>query len=209
MNHAPDRLPVPLPDVSVAIHKALELVRVQNPAWPKVPVPLILSGAAFSTAAAIRQRWRETIIWAEQHQCMDILLAHYVLPPEGVDVASNLAGVDSMGNGWWPDNSHWNSEPRPKRTDEDVRNALQALKLNWQSVVGEALSAALDPVAITGPKSRRLVVNVITEVVPPWGTWESANADPASFRDFRRRVNTLIAPLEVDHIDFVVPKRTG
>jgi hypothetical protein len=99
MNSVFDNLKLPVPDVSTAIHKALEQVRQQNPAWPKVPVPLILSGAAFSTAAAIRQRWLETLMWAESHGCTDVLLRHYIPPPLGTDVASQLAGVNENGKG--------------------------------------------------------------------------------------------------------------
>jgi hypothetical protein len=204
MNTESNNLQLPLPDVSAAIHAALERMRQQNPAWPPVPVPLILSGAAFSTATAIRQRWRETLVWAESHGCMDVLLRHYVAPHSGMDVANQLSGVDDDGNGWWPDTSHWNTEPRATHTSDEVRNAIHELKANWLEVAGESLCSALDPVEITGPKSRRLVVMVLKEVSPPWGSWESVSSNPGAFRDFRHRVNVAIAPLEVDHIDFVI-----
>jgi hypothetical protein len=62
------------------------------------------------------------------------------------------------------------------------------------------------PVAFTGKKARRLLVQAEGEAIPPWGGWFDRSTEEAkrrTFTRFRSAVNKAIAPHEVDHIDFV------
>lgn len=170
-------------------------------AIPGPPVPLILAGAAFSSAREIRARWAELLDWAEKHGFMEVLLVHYE-PPEGKDYAEQAAGVSVDGRGWWPDTTYWNSEPRVRPTAEQVAVAFATLLSRWHKIAGEALAAHTRPVSFTGKKKRRLVVQVNGAYVPEWGSWDSCELAPVAFRRLRLAVNAAIAPLEVDHIDF-------
>jgi hypothetical protein len=54
---------------------------------------------------------------------------------------------------------------------------------------------------------RRLVVSVSQSAPsPPWGDWNrlANNESRRAFTELRRKVNTAIAPLEIDHIDFEI-----
>ena|SRR5712691_6605328 len=95
--------PVPRPADWARLHELLtqEWQARGDQAIPKPPVPLILAGAAFSTAAAIRQRWRDLVSWANEHGFAATLAAN-LPPPPGVDVADQIAGVSADGRGWWP-----------------------------------------------------------------------------------------------------------
>lgn len=185
------------------LHQALlrEWAEQRDATIPKPPVPLILAGAAFSSAREIRARWAEFLDWAEKHGFMEVLLAHYQ-PPEGKDYAERAAGVSEVGRGWWPDTTYWNSEPRARPTQEQVSAALATLQSAWHKIAGEALGTHTRPFAITGKKKRRLVVKMNAAFVPEWGAWDSCELAPVVFRKFRLAVNAAIAPVEVDHIDF-------
>lgn len=174
-----------------------------------VPVPLILTGAAFSTAAEIRKRWQETLDWASKHGLMEELLAVYAAPPTGRDYAEEMAGVSASGKGWWPDMTYWNQEPRRKPSVQETSNSLRHLQEHWLDVVGQPLAAATRPLAFTGRKSRRLLVVADPNVLPPWGTWFSCDRAPESFRAFRLAINSQINPLEIDHVDFQLSLSSG
>ena len=55
----------------------------------------------------------------------------------------------------------------PTLTDTDIENYTAKLKLNWKDIVGEDLSKVTKPLAITGKKSRRLIVVVSPDYKPP------------------------------------------
>lgn len=170
---------------------------------PEPPVPLILGGAAFSSAREIRARWAEYLDWAVAHGFMDLLMERYQ-PPEGKDYAERTAGVAENSRGWWPDSTYWNSDPRTRPTSEQLVIAFVAMQSQWINIAGDELARYTRPIAITGKKKRRLAVAVDANYSPKWGSWTSFEADPAAFRDFRSAVNAVIKPVEVDHIDFVV-----
>jgi len=67
--------------------KKLLLYAHSHPCAPaKPPVPLILSGWAFSSDAQKKQRWEETVMWAVQNGC-----------PRLVDIPdTNFYCVDDM-----------------------------------------------------------------------------------------------------------------
>lgn len=166
-------------------------------------MPLIVAGAAFSSARDIRARWAKYLDWAAAHGFMDMLMERYQ-PPEGRDYAERAAGVSEYGRGWWPDSTYWNSDPRTKPTSEQLVIAFTAMQSQWIKIAGDELARYTRPIAFTGKKKRRLVVAVDADYSPKWGTWTSFEADPAAFRDFRSAVNAVIRPVEVDHIDFTV-----
>ena len=208
MQHlVPEATPVPWPDDWARVHELL------TQAWeargdqtiPKPPVPLILAGAAFSSAAAIRQRWRDLVSWANEHGFSRILAAQ-LPPPPAVDVADQIAGVSADGRGWWPEYGEQLHEPKVKPTKEALAAALAVLKRRWPEIVGLELSRITRPAGFSGRRSRRLLVSANPAVSPPWGSWYSAASDPRSFTSFRRAVNQAIAPLEVDDVSFVTDR---
>lgn len=91
----------------------------------------------------------------------------------------------------------------PTLTDTDIENYTAKLKLNWKDIVGEDLSKVTKPLEITGKKSRRLIVVVSPDYNPPWGTWDSLEANPKAFSQFRKAINNAIDPHFVDHVDFI------
>jgi hypothetical protein len=92
--------PVPMPADWAKIQSVLERARlaVSGDTIPAPPVPLILGGAAFSTASAIRARWVELVEWANEWGFSG-LLASSLPPPPDFDVAENIAGVTENGRG--------------------------------------------------------------------------------------------------------------
>lgn len=198
-------LQVPHPKNWMAIHTRLKMCSqgLANCSEP-VPVPLILAGAAFSSAIEISDRWQATIQWAERYGCMGQLLSIYEAPPAGRDYAEEMAGVSAGGKGWWPDMTHWNREPRRKPSAQEVSQALLHLQEHWSDVVGHPLAAVTRPLAFTGRKSRRLLIQANPYFLPPWGTWLSCDIAPESFRAFRLAINSEIKPVEVDHVDFLL-----
>lgn len=200
----PESTPVPRPSDWAMLHSKLTQAWEARPdaQVPKPPVPLILGGAAFSTAAAIQQRWRDLIAWANQHGFSDVLAAH--LPaPATFDVADQIAGVSADGRGWWP--AHWerSDEAKPRPSPDVLASALCDLAERWPAVVGPELGLITRPLKFTGRKSRRLLVAADpTAALPPWGSWSSTAVNPGTFTELRRAVNGAIAPLVVDDISF-------
>ncbi len=168
---------------------------------PKPPVPLILAGAAFSTADAIRGRWRETLTWARQYGFHDLLIAELPAPPDE-DVAERIAGVSADGKGWWPVWGEQIHPPKPTPTKEALVEAMSNLKRDWNAIAGDELSRITRPIDFAGRKSRRLIVSADPAKRPPWGSWYWIEDNPRAFTAFRRAVNDAISPLEVDDITF-------
>jgi hypothetical protein len=72
------------------------------------------------------------------------------------------------------------------------------------------MAAVTTPLCFTGRKRRRLVCDIYGDPnrsLPPWGSWEAIAENPQAFTKLRRSVNRAIAPLEVDHIDFLATTR--
>ncbi|SRR6266545_786789 len=203
----PEATPVPRPGDWAMLHELLAQAREArgDHRIPKPPVPLILAGAAFSSAAAIRQRWRDLVSWANEHGFSELLAAHLPSAPE-VDVADQIAGVSANGQGWWPEYGEQVHEPKAKPTNEAIAAALAILKQRWPEIVGIDLSRITRPYKFSGRKSRRLLVSADPAASPPWRSWYSAVADPRSFTSFRRAVNQAIAPLEVDDVSFITDR---
>lgn len=96
--------PVPLPRDWAAIHSALASARRDDHRRlaPEPPIPLILAGAAFSSASQIRERWVALIEWTNRYGYQEVFRARLPPPPD-FDVASRIAGASEDGSGWWED----------------------------------------------------------------------------------------------------------
>jgi hypothetical protein len=164
-----------------------------------------LAGAAFSSAASIRRRWSDLIDWAKAYGFESEFIAE-LPPPPSEDVAARIAGVSEGGGGWWNSFEMKFHEPKEKPSREDSSIALEKLLSNWLAIAGPYLGENTLPLALTGKKSRRLVVAANPSVDPPWGTWNSYAENQAAFTLFRQAVNAAIAPLEVDVVHFLTHK---
>ena len=203
----PTSTPVPMPADWAKLHAALiEAWMVKNDSnVPKPPVPLILAGAASSTASAIRGRWVELIEWANTYGFSRILSAQMPRPPQ-IDVADSIAGVTKDGRGWWPEYGEQYHEPKKKPSPEAVLAAIEELGKRWSAIVGAELAKHTKPLRFTGHKSRRLLVAADPGESPPWGNWWSATKNPKAFTTFRKAINAAIDPMEVDEITFVTDR---
>ena len=194
---------VPLPADWARIHGLLirERSRVADRTIPDPPVPLILAGASFSSAAEIRARWSALLDWAHLYGFEQPLLAS-LPPPPAYDVAAAIAGVSDDGKGWWPEYGQQEHDPKPRHPVAVVQEALVRLKSSWSAVVGEELAASTRPLSVRGRKSSHLIVAADPSVKPAWGSWTSRSANPAAFAAFRRSLNAVLAPIHVDHVTF-------
>ena len=102
----------------------------------------------------------------------------------------------------------WNWTPRQRPSEREVRQSMQRLVADWHSIVGNELGEITRPLRLTGRKKRRLVVLAIASGSPPWGTWsERWYGRKDTFSRFRAAINDVLAPHQVDHIDFVTADR--
>jgi hypothetical protein len=163
---------------------------------------MILAGAAFSTADQIRRRWQDLVEWSNRNGFSDELKSLLPCSSPKIDVAKSLAGVSDDGTGWWPVWGEQNHEPKERPSRELVREVFDNLMKNWMKIVGAELGGSTKPLRFTGRKSRRLLVAADLRVTPPWGSWYSASIDPNAFRQFRKKINEAIVPMEVDDIGF-------
>jgi len=115
-------------------------------------------------------------------------------------------GIGPLGG---PMKLDWNFDPKPKVSAADRKTAVETLRDNWSKIVGTELVSITSPVRITGAKGRRLLVLTKINTKPPWGTWSRLDNSERrrSFTVFRAAINDAIAPLEIDHIDFVFDSR--
>jgi hypothetical protein len=170
-----------------------------EPANP--PVPLILNGWVYSNDANKKERWTKTIEWAEQNRCSEILQS---VPDSDFYFVDELTAyaIGPLGGPMYRD---WDHETKPRPSDEELLRLLAILKKDWLSIVGVNLSNITAPVKFTGRKARRLLVQVIRPIRPPWGDWDKLTGDRgvrSEFTKFRRAINRALSPHEVDHIDF-------
>jgi len=168
----------------------------------KPPTPLILNGWVYSNDKEKQDRWNATVKWADDHG-----LSHLIPELSESDIYSvdeiTTYTVGPMGG---PMYLAWNSEPRTSPGRLDVENALKILTSNWAEIIGKDYSNFSMPQRFTGARKRRLVVSVKVNTKAPWGEWAFLQNDESRrvFREFRRKVNGAIKPLEVDHVDFEI-----
>ena len=166
---------------------------------PRV-VPLILAGWGYSNDIEKIRRWEETVAWASYNGCADLVEVssedfYYVDEPTSY-------AVGPMGG---PMYRPWDYEEKERPLPDQIAEHLQTLISHWEDIVGPDLARVSSPVAFTGAKARRLLVQVDGAVRPPWGSWQALSqveADRRTFTEFRASINAAIAPHEVDHIDF-------
>ncbi len=186
----------PMPDPWNHIYQALKVAWQVNPKGKNgPPIPLILGGWNFSGDYEKKAVWEATIRWAEDMD-LDQLI------PELTYEQSYF--VSSMQSYSCP-SEYWNYHPREKPEKAAIEIALEKLKLSWLLIAGEELAQITIPLCFTGKKSRRLLVFAEYSIKPPWGTWTQIVPEHRGkeFLQFRKNINKTIAPLEVDHIDFI------
>jgi hypothetical protein len=171
------------------------------------PVPLILAGWTFSNDREKQSRWSDTVAWTRNHRCRDLI----DLPDEAfyyvVEVSTYVSGP--MGG---PMSRNWDFERKPVQEQKQLGHLLEHLSTNWIETVGDELGACTRPLAFTGAKSRRLIVEYVHDTVPPWGDWSCLSHiefERRTFTCFRAAVNSFLSPHEVDHIDFTPTTRDG
>lgn len=189
----------PNPRPWVKVHKRLSAATKNQEILSRLPTPLILAGWNFSSDLDKFDRWNETVQWAQDAGCETIL---ETLTDEDFYYSDNISSH-------CPDHPleyGWNFDARERPDDQSIEDALQRLQSNWKDIA-TGFSEETHPVAFTGLKARRLLVSVTDGITPPWGEWARLSSDSQkrrTFTVFRRAVNQLIAPLEVDHIDFQI-----
>jgi len=185
-----------------AIYLRLEKFARLHPCTPpSPPVALILSGWSFTNDIEKKQQWEETVAWAANNNC-----AHLVtrIPDEDfykVYEASNYT-VGPFGG---PMYRLWDFEPKPRPNPEQLTQYMCILKKDWTEIAGDTIGKITRPMAFRGKKARRLIVQADSTTKPPWGSWSALSyigSERRTFTLFRTRINKVIAPHEVDHIDF-------
>jgi len=167
---------------------------------PSPPIPLILAGWVYSNDIDKRWRWEETIVWANQNGCPDLVAVtekdfYYVDKPTSYPVGP-LGG---------PMYRPWDFKAKGRPDPDQLSGYLTMLTSRWQDIVGLELARATRPFAFSGAKARRLIVHADVTTHPPWGGWSylsSVESKRRMFTRFRAAINKAIAPHEVDHIDF-------
>ncbi len=204
MTHqVPTSTPVPMPADWAKLHSALSKAwRERNSSsTPAPPVPLILAGAAFSTAAEILQRWIDLVQWANDSglgQCLAALLP----PSPNLDVADRISGISDDGQGGWREFGEQYHTPKKRPSPKEIDYALAMLRKNWKKIVGDEIAGITKPLLFRGHKRRRLVVAANPNKSAPWGGWWSARKNRRAFTAFRSSVNASIHPMEVDEVTF-------
>jgi len=169
---------------------------------PEPPVPLILAGWAYSNDVDKQRRWRDTVSWAERWGFTRII-ADEITPEMMYRVSSPTTyQVGPLGG---PMYLPWDFDLKPTVSREQADRAIEILRDQWPEIAGPDLCEITRPLRFTGAKKRRLVVDADHTKTPPWGTWTrlGRGVERRAFTRFRAAVNAAIAPLMVDHIDFV------
>jgi len=168
---------------------------------PTPPTPLILAGWAYSNDVEKMQRWEETVTWAERNGCSDLVSD---IPDRDFYFVENPTDyrVGPMGG---PMYRAWDYEAKNRPTSEQITELINTLKSCWPEIVGSEIGKITRPIAFTGEKARRLLVFADAAFTPPWGGWSylsKKETERRTFTHFRAAINKVIAPHEVDHIDF-------
>lgn len=181
------------------MHKRLTAVSdLRN--LPSPPIPLILAGWEYSSDREKLGRWEETVKWANEYGLSSIIDE---IKDEDMYCVESISTyvVGPLGGPTYLD---WNFDPRNRPSTEEVEKMMQKIKQGWHSIAGE-VSDSTTPLYLSGKKFRKLNVAYLKGSKPPWGTWAALNCDETRrhFTALRARVNKVVSPHEIDHIDFV------
>lgn len=165
------------------------------------PVPLILAGWAYSNDVQKQERWHETLRWAH-HYGLSSLIGE--ITPDLMYRTMDLTDYD-VGPMGGPCHLPWSFDAKPSLSPEDRTNIISILRGRWMEIAGGEIAQLTKPLRLTGRKGRRLLVEVMENGVPPWGSWTrlAPGESRRAFTRFRASVNAVIDPFAVDHIDFV------
>ncbi len=172
------------------------------------PEPLILAGWAYTNDVEKMQRWEETISWATNNGCFDLLSDIPETDYYYVDEPTSHS-VGPLGG---PMYRPWDLESKNRPPSDMIVKAMEILLTGWPEIVGPELSNITWPIAFTGGKARRLLVRADNRGCPPWGEWSRLSPVESQRRTFTRlraAINKAISPHEVDHIDFVVTEEAA
>lgn len=188
----------PKPNVWHQLHMKLrdywESVLLKEVEQP--PVALVLSGWTMSNDIDKKDRWISTIEWAHKHGCSRLI--------EGI-AETDKYYVSEISD-WRPfEYSSWDETIKEKPTSDEADKHFSAVKEGWPTILDASFSDNTQPIGFSGKKLRRLVVKYNEEYLPPWGSWSDhlANGSPSKFTELRKKVNEIISPHVVDHIDFI------
>jgi len=185
----------PLPQIWHEIYSnLLHAWEISGKICEKPPVPLILGGWNFSGDLEKNERWMATIAWTEKNGFANII-------PELKEEERNYVNSYSP---YTPRPWNRNYKPKEKPSDYLLMIYLGDLKKRWQEISGSNLYLITYPKCFSGKKRRRLLVYAIKSSAPPWGKWNVFlhHTSKHEFTKFRKRINDVISPHEVDHIDF-------
>lgn len=170
---------------------------------PLPPKPLILAGWAYSNDVEKLQRWEETVIWAEKNGCSNIVSEI----PEDVFYFAEKPTSYKVGPMGGPMYRKWDFDAKSRPSSEQIAQFMETLQSRWSEIVGHEIASIRRPLAFTGDKARRLLVLADSSVTPPWGGWSylsTQESERRTFTHFRAAINKVIAPHEVDHINFII-----
>lgn len=159
------------------------------------PMALLLSGWTMSNDQDKLERWQTTLKWASESGYSHLIPA---LQAHEQYLVSELSDYRPF---------YHESKTIPaaiKPSKEEVRQALTKLNEGWSNILDENFGRNTVPVSFSGKKARQLWVSIKSGYLPPWGSWTDhlANGRPSKFSALRKQVNSIIAPLDVDHIVF-------
>lgn len=159
------------------------------------PMALVLSGWTMSSDFEKQDRWKATVRWAEQNNCLHLI-------PDLKEDEKYFVSELSSYTPFYHEMKHHPKACKPTR--EEVQKALVELTNNWNEILSDEFSRNTKPISFSGDKCRRLLVSYQSGYLPPWGSWTNylANGKPSKFTELRSKVNELIKPLVVDHIVF-------
>jgi hypothetical protein len=193
---SPTDSPRPICPLPLAWHRIYKELSVH---WERTgevgappPRPIILSGWWASDAHEKAVRWQELVLWAGERGLAEI--------PMNVSDDEWASEFDAGGSEW-PRYLLVRQAPASRIEQHERTAALERLRKVWPDIAGSFASYSI-PAALTGRKGRRLVVVSDVSGIAPWGTW-SYIAKKEPFTRFRARVNAVLQPHSVDHIDFM------
>lgn len=165
-------------------------------------MPLILAGWAYSNDVQKTRRWEMTVQWSREAGCEEIVAS---VPDE--DFRFVQAPSDhTVGPLGGPMHRAWDCESKDRPEESVLTAALAKLSSEWPDIA-VGFAAETRPLCFSGDKARNLAVTILLNASPPpWGNWHkrsNVEAERRTFTNFRRAVNKVIHPHEVDHIEFV------